>query len=161
MEKLLQTTIAQLQSIYQKECSDAVVDTGDCQQLRHQMEQMEFNVELFNNLPAIVYVGAAINMFAGAVGLYAVFKSNALAAKVYLWTWLPRFLVGLVGQYQLREEMKQIGIDGTDGTQLVLSQILGFVFLLYYIKVVWSFYQRLKVGNSSSPSGDVESIQLA
>ncbi|CAN0373718.1 unnamed protein product, partial [Ectocarpus fasciculatus] len=82
MEKLLQTSIAQLQSIYHKKCDSTVVDTEYCQQLRHQMEQMEFNVELFDNLPTIVYVQAVIDMFAGAVGLYAVFKSNALAAKV-------------------------------------------------------------------------------
>lgn len=41
---------------YHKKCDGSVVDTEYCQQLRHQMEQMEFNVELFDNLPVIVYV---------------------------------------------------------------------------------------------------------
>lgn len=31
----------------------------------------------------------------GAVGLWAVFASSARAAKLYLWTWLPRFLIGV------------------------------------------------------------------
>ncbi|CAM9249263.1 unnamed protein product [Ectocarpus sp. 12 AP-2014] len=163
VEKILQTSIAILQSVYDKDCKDAPVQTEDCLQLSHNIEQAEFNLELFDNLPVIVYVEAVIAMLAGAVGLFAVFKSNALSAKIYLWTWLPKFFVGVVARYTLRAEMKQYGIDNSDGPGVVISELMSVVFLLYYVKVAWSFHQRLKArsGNSSSPSGDVESIQLA
>ncbi|CAN0571549.1 unnamed protein product [Ectocarpus sp. 12 AP-2014] len=74
-------------------------------------------------------------MLAGAVGLFAVFKSNALSAKIYLWTWLPKFFVGVVARYTLRAEMKQYGIDKSDGPGVVISELLSVVFLLYYVKV--------------------------
>lgn len=74
-------------------------------------------------------------MLAGAVGLFAVFKSNALSAKIYLWTWLPRFFVGLVARYTLRAEMKQYGIDNSDGPGVVIGELVDVVFILYFVKV--------------------------
>lgn len=35
----------------------------------------------------------AVSVIFGAIGLWAVFCSDARAAKWYLWTWLPRYLV--------------------------------------------------------------------
>ncbi|CAM9126125.1 unnamed protein product, partial [Ectocarpus sp. 6 AP-2014] len=163
MEKMLHAAIEILQSVYDEDCKDAPVQTEDCLRLSHNIEQAEFQVELFDNLPVIVYVEAVIAMLAGAVGLFAVFKSNALSAKIYLWTWLPKFFVGLVARYTMCAVMKQYGIDNSDGPGVVIGGLMGVVFLLYYVKVAWSFHQRLKArsGNSSSPSGGVESIQLA
>ncbi|CAM9986782.1 unnamed protein product, partial [Ectocarpus sp. 8 AP-2014] len=135
VEKMLRTAIAILQSAYDKDCKDAPVQTVDCLQLSHNIEQAEFQVELLDNLPVIVYVEAVIAMLAGAVGLFAVFKSNALSAKIYLWTWLPKFFVGLVGNYTVRAEMKQYGIDNGDGPGVVTGELVGVVFLLYFVKV--------------------------
>ncbi|CAM9881463.1 unnamed protein product [Ectocarpus sp. 4 AP-2014] len=135
VEKVLPTAIAILQSAYDKDCKDAPVQTEDCLQLSHKIEQMEFNLELFDNLPVIVYVEAVMSMLAGAVGLFAVFKSNALSAKIYLWTWLPRFFVGMVGGYMVRAEMKQYGIDNSDGPGVVIGELVRVVSILYYVKV--------------------------
>ncbi|CAB1104655.1 unnamed protein product [Ectocarpus sp. CCAP 1310/34] len=162
VEKMLQTAIAIVQSLYDMDCKDAPVQTEDCLKRSHEIEQMEFQVELFENLPVIVYVEAVIAMIAGAVGLFAVFKSNALSAKIYLWTWLPRFFVGLVARYTMRAEMKQYGIDNNNEPGVVINELVTAIFLLYYVKVTWSFHQRLKArsGISSSTSGDVEGIRL-
>lgn len=74
-------------------------------------------------------------MLAGVVGLFAVFKSNALTAKIYLWTWLPRFVLGVVSEYAVRAQMKELGIDNSDGVPVVIGELIGVVVVLYYIKV--------------------------
>ncbi len=64
-------------------------------------------------------------MLAGAVGLWAFFGSNATAAKFYLWTWPPRFLIREATAFVYRAQLK---------TNIVSEGIYLLIFM-YYLKV--------------------------
>lgn len=64
------------------------------------------------------------SLIAGVVGLWAVFGSNATAAKLYLWTWAPRFLLAVATTFSVVPEML-----------IVPFGAMNLLLLLYYCKV--------------------------
>lgn len=64
-------------------------------------------------------------MFAGAVGLWSFFGSNAKAAKLYLWTWPPRFLIREGTAFVYRAPLKR---------NILLEGIRVLMFV-YFLKV--------------------------
>ncbi|CAM9817487.1 unnamed protein product [Ectocarpus sp. 4 AP-2014] len=107
-----------------------------------------------------LYVEAAVAMICGAIGLWGVFASHARAAKWYLWTWLPRFLFVLAMTAKLR-------VTPTFLYRLGLCMYAFRLFwLLYCIKMVWSYQEVLKrriyrappseSGSARNVGGDVE-----
>lgn len=67
----------------------------------------------------------AASMTAGVVGLWAFFGSNATAAKLYLWTWPPRYLIREATAFVYRAQLK---------TNIV-SEGINLLVFLYYLKV--------------------------
>ncbi|CAM9912940.1 unnamed protein product [Ectocarpus sp. 4 AP-2014] len=96
-----------------------------------------------------LYVKGAVSMICGAIGLWGVFASHARAAKWYLWTWLPRFLIG----------RKKTTVTGTlPHAFLYTSELFWYALqlfcFLYCIKMVWSYQEVLKRRvNLAPPSG--------
>jgi len=70
-------------------------------------------------------------LIAGVVGSWAVFGSNATAAKLYLWTWATRLLLAVVN-------IISIVLGNGHFTHRVLFLLLGmviFLITLYFFKV--------------------------
>lgn len=79
-------------------------------------------------------LSGGIAIIAGIAGLVAVFNSNALAAKVYMWTWLPRFLAMVVTEWITHAKMKQIGIPQNPAI-VIASELINLLFIVYFVKV--------------------------
>lgn len=73
---------------------------------------------------------AVISIVAGLVGMWAVGTHNALAARLYLWSFLPRCLVVLVvlGTQWYRYRLWQ-------GWGSVMVEVADTIILVYYLKV--------------------------
>ncbi|CAM9349747.1 unnamed protein product [Ectocarpus sp. 6 AP-2014] len=78
---------------------------------------------------------AGLSAMSGFVGLWAVYASNARAAKMYMWTLPPKYLLSL-GFVS--------GMDLQKLNQHRLSCSLLGVWFLYAFKAVWSYHGRLR-----------------
>ncbi|CAM9850318.1 unnamed protein product [Ectocarpus sp. 6 AP-2014] len=107
-----------------------------------------------------LYVEAAVGMICSAIGLWGVFASSARAAEWYLWTWLLRFL------FELGMPVKwPVAHTFLYPLRLFLYSSKLF-WLLYHVKVVWSYQEVLKrriyhappsgSGSARNVGGDVE-----
>lgn len=79
-----------------------------------------------------------IAIIAGAAGLWAVFGPNALAAKVYLWTWFPRFIAMMATEIVEYFMMKDIGVDQFPAATIV-AELVNVVLIMYFVKVLTGF----------------------
>ncbi|CAM9941051.1 unnamed protein product [Scytosiphon promiscuus] len=145
----------QAKSEYARLCSGTRAQSDQCVQMDHAIQQLTSLLDSIANQPPIFYVQGVITIMAGLAGLYAVCRSSALAAKVYLWTWLPRFFAMMVMQYITYTRQKELGIDQHKKTA-VITQAINLVVFAYFIKVSWSYHQRLK-----HRFGDVSSAPVA
>ncbi|CAM9124424.1 unnamed protein product [Ectocarpus sp. 12 AP-2014] len=144
-----------------------VLDPHECGLMAEKLTNVERMWDSEADLDASVqaplfflYVEAAAAMICGAIGLWGVFASHARAAKWYLWTWLPRLLVGLV--MTAKSPVAQTFLYPL-GLFLFPS---GLIRLLYNIKMVWSYQEVLKrridrappseSGSARNVGGDVE-----
>eukprot|EP00903_Cladosiphon_okamuranus_P017608 g16219.t1 len=153
--------LGQLEPVYDLVCTGARKDTPDCKQVEENIEMLKGEIQLFDHLPAAFYIQGGIAIIAGITGLYAVFNSHALAAKVYMWTWLPRFLAMVVTEWIIYAKMSKIGLEQNPAITLV-SELINLAFIVYFVKVLWSYQKRLhgSSAESSDPTLPPEGIQL-
>lgn len=71
----------------------------------------------------------AVSMTAGVIGMWAFFGSNATAAKFYLYTWLPRYLVAVLST------IIAYGVAIKGSMPLLLIEVVRLLFFSYYLKV--------------------------
>lgn len=62
------------------------------------------------------------------------FNANALAAKVYMWTWLPRFAAMVATEWILYAKLKAVGLEANPYVNAV-SHIVECLFVVYFVKV--------------------------
>eukprot|EP00752_Nemacystus_decipiens_P002296 g2173.t1 len=161
MENTAANALSQLEPLYEQRCTGAMAQTDDCLQAAHMIELLKDEIQIFDHLPAAFYVQGGIAIIAGIAGLLAVFNADALAAKVYLWTWLPRFVAMVVTEWCLYAKMKEVGLNPNLAFN-IFWQIVECLFVVYFVKVLWSYQNRLIDGSSesSSPRPPPEGIQL-
>lgn len=161
MEYAAHVTIARNDALYAKDCTGGNALSQDCQDIKSQNALMENEMQLAEHLPAAYYIDGGIAIIAGIAGLLAVFNANALAAKVYMWTWLPRFVAMEAAEWMTYARKKEIGFQ-ENLLEVIISGIIDFVIVAYFVKIVWSYHNRLNgsSNNSSSASEPAEGVQL-
>ncbi|CAN0255699.1 unnamed protein product [Pylaiella littoralis] len=142
-EFLVVTSITHLQAQYGALCAGDASKEPSCVQMVDVIVQAEHKADMLRDLPGIYYVAGYLSIVAGLIGLWAVFRSNALAAKMYMWTWPASFVLGAAANFMVISKQKQYGVDRQPLAENIGMATSLFSFA-YYLKVVWSYRQKLQ-----------------
>ncbi|CAM9283333.1 unnamed protein product [Sphacelaria rigidula] len=126
-------------SIYDQKCQTASMVTSgtDCERLKKSIDDAYETVHFIESHSSLYFFIGAVCFFFGAMGLMAACKGKTLYAKVFMFGYPFLIVAGFYLEYLLA--------TNTATESHPMFSFWTVLVRVYYLKVAWSFYHRLKM----------------
>eukprot|EP00752_Nemacystus_decipiens_P006810 g6113.t1 len=157
---------------YRKECEGVVPESFECRAVRENWVTFSNRLSFLQTYDVLFHVSETLSIVAGILGLWAVFRANALAAKMYLWSWL---LLSSLGQtmYVLKVCSDYSNIENANAAApptasqlghhwgaIIFFRLVTLIWVVYCFKVIRSYHIRLKDKNRDDAASTTGGIEL-